>query len=358
MSDQEQSVGDLKPRTVFPKPAKTQISAYTQPGVFILKFWEGTHVVYQDGIFTFDPARTTAQDLKLLNRAELELDSIAKQLQALNALLQSAASIVVERMFQRPDLVLEKEQLEAQQNIGEELADKTLYYYLAYQNASQEQTVQVIDQINAFSVVEIAYPHIIPQPASPDISPVTPDFSASQGYLNPAPVGIDARYAWGFVGGRGHAIRVFDVETAWVRDHEDLPRLSYDGSGVDLGDSNHGTAVIGILAAQDNGFGITGIVSQASLGVVTTLRLAITPIPAAIDDAVSHMQAGEVLVIEHHFAGPSSNLPCNDGNCEQWEFVAVEYAQADFDAIRHATARNIIVVEPAGNGGMDLDAPR
>ena len=41
---------------------------------------------------------------------------------------------------------------------------------------------------------------------------------------------------------------------------------------------------------------------------------------------------------------------------DQFEFVAMEYWDSYFDAIKNATARGIIVVEAAGNGGMDLDS--
>src|SRR6266540_4700193 len=212
MSDREQPTAALKPRTVFPKPAQTPVDARAQPGVFVLKFWEGTHAAYEDGAFVFDPARVTSQDLKLLERAALDADLVASQLKSLNALLGGAGSVAVQRVFQRPDQVLEEERLEGERNTGEELADKTLYYYVAHQNASPEQTARLIDQINAFAVVELAYPHLVPQPARADIPPMTTDFSGSQGNLNPAPVGIDARHAWGFFGGRGEGVRVIDVE--------------------------------------------------------------------------------------------------------------------------------------------------
>ena len=55
-------------------------------------------------------------------------------------------------------------------------------------------------------------------PIAPVGEPVpitTPDFSAHQGYLGPAPVGIDAHFAWTQAGGRGWDVRVIAPE--WRR---------------------------------------------------------------------------------------------------------------------------------------------
>src|SRR5205085_3874840 len=43
-----------------------------------------------------------------------------------------------------------------------------------------------------------------------------------QGYLDPAPLGIDARYAWTVAGGRGENVRICDIEYSWNLTHNDL----------------------------------------------------------------------------------------------------------------------------------------
>jgi serine protease len=50
----------------------------------------------------------------------------------------------------------------------------------------------------------------------------TPNFEPDQNYLNPAPDGIDAEYAWTRTGGTGEGIKIYDVEYSWNQDHEDL----------------------------------------------------------------------------------------------------------------------------------------
>jgi len=52
-----------------------------------------------------------------------------------------------------------------------------------------------------------------------------------------------------------------------------------------------------------------------------------------------------------HRAGPDASGVKQDG------FIAIEFWQQDFDAINYATSKGIIVVEAAGNGSRNLDAP-
>src|SRR6185503_12422445 len=80
-----------------------------------------------------------------------------------------------------------------------------------------------------------------------------------QGYLNPAPRGIDARYAWGFPGGDGASVGLIDIEQGWNLDHIDLRQARIQLlSGVNYAGKSHGTAVLGVLAAADNTIGGVG----------------------------------------------------------------------------------------------------
>lgn len=49
--------------------------------------------------------------------------------------------------------------------------------------------------------------------------------NTNQGYLDAAPAGIDARYAWGFPGGDGMGANMVDMEQGWNLNHEDLVGL-------------------------------------------------------------------------------------------------------------------------------------
>ncbi|HKV42729.1 MAG TPA: hypothetical protein VJX67_26250, partial [Blastocatellia bacterium] len=75
-----------------------------------------------------------------------------------------------------------------------------------------------------------------------------------QGYLDPAPGGMDVRFAWGVDGGKGQNVKIADIENDWNLNHIDLlaaaSNLFIYVQGVDtnpVDDVNHGTAVLGEL---------------------------------------------------------------------------------------------------------------
>jgi hypothetical protein len=186
------------------------------------------------------------------------------------------------------------------------------------------------------------------QPAAEDAPPATPDFEASQIYLDPAPAGIDAGYAWTWPGGGGAGVRVIDCEWGWRFDHEDL---TTNQGGVVVGtggtDTNHGTAVIGEISGDRNGFGVTGICPDAIISAAAFGASAPT-----IRAAADRLGAGDIILLEIHRAGPRNNF---QGRQDQHGYIAIEWWPDDFDAILYATSRGIIVVEAAGNGSQDLD---
>lgn len=57
------------------------------------------------------------------------------------------------------------------------------------------------------------------------------------------------------------------------------------------------------------------------------------------------------MLLEVHRPGPNAGL----GN-GQFGYIGVEWWPDDFDAIRYAASKGVIVVEAAGNGGQNLDA--
>ena len=209
-------------------------------------------------------------------------------------------------------------------------------------------------ELGALASVATAYR----EPAPPPL-PATPDFEPQQTYRDPAPDGIDADLAATVAGGRGDNVTIIDVEYAWNENHEDLTSavggLIANGTPCDpFGDSAaHGTAVLGQLIAGDNGFGVTGIVPDASIAMVNAAALesgCVYRLAAAIDRAHSALTAGDVLLIEQQIPGPAA---CGSGS----NHVAVEWVEAYYDAIVRATDDGIIVVEAAGNGGCDYDDP-
>ena len=158
--------------------------------------------------------------------------------------------------------------------------------------------------------------------------------------------GIDAKFAWQVAGGTGQQTVLVDIESGWDLMHEDLATASIAKTPAPFEtDVDHGTAVAGILVSPDNGKGIVGIVPGAQLVLVNTLRPDGAENNAdAIVFGASLLGAsrGRVLLAELEETSPGPGVP-------------VENDPAVLKAIRFATSLGITVIEPAGNGGVNLD---
>ena len=214
--------------------------------------------------------------------------------------------------------------------------------YYAAEIADRGDAHEAARRLAALPEVDEAYVEAGPTPP-PSVNPSDDPRSNDQGYLNAAPAGIDARWAWGSTDGAG--IGFVDMEQGWTLNHEDLAAAGISIiSGVNTAYHGHGTAVLGEVVGVDNTLGIVGIAPKASARVVSQFRTATTySTPLAILSAADSMSAGDVLLLEAQTTvGNSTYLP-------------VEVESATFDAIRHAVDAGIVVVEAGGNGSNDLD---
>ena len=185
------------------------------------------------------------------------------------------------------------------------------------------------------------------------------DLEPLQGYLDPAPVGLDARYAWTLEGGRGENVRIIDIEVDWNLNHSDLQAatsnlLVYERGTDPQPDDNidHGTAILGEIVAADDGAGVTGIANRARIGLLNPIKSnGITDVAAAVNRANGLLEPGDIILIEQQMIGPRFDVFTGRGT------VPVEFDPTIFDAISAATARGIVVVEAAANGFDDLDHP-
>jgi len=210
-------------------------------------------------------------------------------------------------------------------------------------------------------------PIMAPRP-SIDIEPKTDLFIEQQGYLYSFDThyGVNAPYGWQFKGGTGKGITVVDNENGWILTHEDLDfqdATIYDNNGVNLTGTggysgtpeffNHGTAVLGEIASKRNSYGTTGIAYNANIKVVSDYSNEYGYSTAdAIIRILPYLEDGSIILLESQMAGPNYI-----GGDSQDGLVPDEWYDAEFDAIKTATANNIVIVEAGANGGEDLDAP-
>ncbi|WP_345559138.1 S8 family serine peptidase [Nonomuraea rosea] len=240
------------------------------------------------------------------------------------------------------------------------LPDLSVFYRIL---APDDQLESLAERAMAAEVIEAAYvkPGAHPPVRTDEMVPeakegppaLTPDFVTRQGYLDPAPGGVDARYSWTVPGGRGANVNIIDIEGAWQFSHEDL--LVNQGGVVggtptaDLGWRNHGTSVVGEFSGDANQLGITGICPDARVSAVSIFGIGSA---AAIRNAADRLRPGDLIIIELHRPGPRFAFA---NRADQRGFIPVEWWEDDFQAIRYAVARGVVVVSAAGNGAEDLD---
>jgi hypothetical protein len=232
--------------------------------------------------------------------------------------------------------------------------DLSVYYHV---EAPAAELDGLAEELAAAEGVQAAYVKPASEPAAlndmapapEDAPPTTPDYLGNQLYLEAAPGGVDARYAWTWPGGGGAGVSIIDCEWGWHFDHEDL---TGNQGGIVIGtggtDRNHGTAVIGEISGDRNAFGITGICPDAVISGAAFSG----PTASTIRSAADRLGAGDILLLEIHRAGPRNNFTAR---ADQLGYIAIEWWPDDFDAIRYANSRGVVVVEAAGNGAEDLD---
>jgi hypothetical protein len=197
-----------------------------------------------------------------------------------------------------------------------------------------------------------------PLPVEP---PLPPDYLNNQGYLKQAtlnPSGIDALYAWAQPGGTGSGITICDLEYSWNYNHADLTKSigSSLNAWTDPGwGTDHGTAVLGQLIADNNGWGTTGICYDANILTCGTYYGSPTPfwnVPGAMALAIANMSAGDIILLEQqwNYDGSAGYVPI-----EWWTNYSpsAQTNNAVYAAIVNAVSNGIHVVQAGGNGNVN-----
>lgn len=223
-------------------------------------------------------------------------------------------------------------------------ADFHAWYQIDLSGFDPDATHALVRRLAARDEIDTA--HLL-QAGPPPVVAIDDPRSADQGYLDPAPDGIDARFAWNFPGGDGAGTAYVDLEQGWDLAHEDLVAAGITLiSGTSAAYPEHGTSVLGEISMTDNTTGGVGIAPAASARVVSQHQPGGYNTPGAILSALAVMAFGDVLLLEAQETDPV-------GGQYYWP---VEIADASYEAIRLGTALGITVVEAACNGGYDLDA--
>ncbi|MEP6890965.1 MAG: S8 family serine peptidase [Nitrospirota bacterium] len=272
------------------------------------------------------------------------------------------------KLFSLPKQKLNELRTRERSRVGKPLPDLNLWVEMTLQSGTD--AAAFLAEMKHVPNVEIAAPAPLPQP--PPWIP--PDFTGKQGYLDPAPGGIEARFSWTIPGGNGSGVTIYDVEYNWLQTHDDLSRASGVIVLLNPGDSNnppgfeelgcpapcdrinreHGTAVLGELIADNNRKGVTGISWGANIGLApaSTSNLGYNPANAILL-AVANGSAGDVILLEQQASVCGRLCDASQGGCGP-----SEVSSSVFDAIEMAVDNGVVVVEAAGNGGGGLGSSR
>lgn len=319
-----------RPDFLMAKPVATTITGDHSTTEIGLKFAHGSGVKIRDGRF----AASAPSD---------ELTRIGEHLAGLQ--------VKVSPLFQQDRKWLVQWVATGEARSGKTLHDLTLFYRLEF--AKGTDVGVLCDKLNSFEIVEIAWPFgrvedpsARPSTAKPAAVAATPNFQGQQDYRKRAPLGVDADYGNSFSGGLGIGTMIADVETGWTHDHEDIINKAHNKFVGLMGAPypwDHGTAVLGELIGEANGFGVLGICADASIVLSSHLGNASNN-PTAMAAGAQALSPGDTLVIEVQcYNGPPAPHPC-------------EYDPAVFAVVQSATANGIHVFAAAGNGNRDLDS--
>ena len=208
---------------------------------------------------------------------------------------------------------------------------------------------ELLQKLRAGPGVEQAY--LDPPGQEPQAVPRNAPCVGRQGYLDPAPTGIDARFAWTVPGGDGAGVQLIDLERGWKLDHEELAArtITLLHGQSRPGSRGHGTAVLGVICADNNGLGVTGIAPQ--IGAVKTVSYwgdsRANSRANMIALALRALHPGDVLLLE-------AEVDLDVGETTELH-MPIELLDAEWQAMRLGTALGIVVVAAAGNGNHDLD---
>jgi len=240
-------------------------------------------------------------DSRVRLRDGVPVDLATKAMTGVNEILSGFDWTEWNRICSLPEERLDELHASGEANTGKTLYNLNNIYRLRIPVGND--IWQVSRDLESLPGIILARP--VPKPMPP---PLVGDYEPEQGYLDSAgctPTGIDAEYAWTLTGGNGTGVTVCDLEYGWYYNHADITKavgsqinpypLSLPAGETD----DHGTAVIGVMVSDGNGWGTTGISHGASLKTCGTYY-GTSPawnVPDAITMAINALSAGDVILL-------------------------------------------------------------
>lgn len=191
------------------------------------------------------------------------------------------------------------------------------------------------------------------------VDPEKDDLFSKQLYLQPRKAdGVDALAAWRYQGGRGRGVQIVDIETAGVPDHPDLahvePLIPWSATALPPRSAHHVAQVLGIVCADDDGDGVVGLASDATVWVAQSSRHheALHPLNV-LRYAVSRVSPPAVILVELTASFPRVHRKISNETVH--EQLPLELWAIGRDVLGVAREKGIYVVQAAGNEGRNLD---
>ncbi len=220
--------------------------------------------------------------------------------------------------------------------------------YVESTDKSKESLLNIASGLE--TLTEVEYCSLEPAEHAPppeDYPPTTPNLVDRQTYRGPNP-GIDVVYAW-TRNLKGKGLLICDLEWSWgdmkhstKSIHEDLFDQDIKHGLPKKTDEyeDHGVAVMGLLLAVENNYGIHGSVPEARGLVFPEHHGRAAALLAAIDSC----KKGDIILLEMQTKGADGKL------------CPADYAKSVWDATKAGTDAGVVIVGTAGNGGANLDA--